>query len=61
MSKHPLDHDHGESKGRLQKFTEAERAEKPSRATKELQQRERTKGDARLRNFTQIERSGTGN
>ncbi len=59
MPKHPLDHDHGTSKGRLEKFTAAERSEKPSQATKDLQQRERTKGEARLKNFARIEKTGT--
>ncbi|PWE31672.1 hypothetical protein [Pararhodobacter marinus] len=58
MSKHPLDHDHGPSKGRLEKFTAAEKAEMPSAATRELQKRERTKGEAKLRAYTRIEKGG---
>ncbi|MCB1391250.1 MAG: hypothetical protein KDK12_19220 [Rhodobacteraceae bacterium] len=59
MSKHPLDHDHGASKGRLEKFTAAEKAEKPSKATKDLQQRPRTKSDGKLKAYTKIEKSGS--
>lgn len=59
MSKHPLDHDHAASKARLEKFTATEKAEKPSKATKELQKRERTKGDGKVKAFVKIDKSGT--
>jgi len=59
MAKHPLDHDHGASNGRLEKFTAAAKAELPSRATRDLQQRGRTKGDGKLKAFTRIEKTGS--
>ena len=59
MSKHPLDHDRGESKGRMTKFVAAEKAEMPSSATKELQKRARTQGEGKLRAYTKIEKTGS--
>lgn len=59
MSKHPLDHEHGESKARLEKFAAAEKAEKPSAASKDLQKRARTKGDGKLKAFVKIDKSGS--
>ncbi|MCA2011673.1 hypothetical protein LCM17_09275 [Cereibacter sphaeroides] len=59
MSKHPLDHDRGESKGRMAKFTAAEKAEMPSSASKDLQKRARTQGDGKLKAYTKIEKTGT--
>ncbi len=58
MPKHPLDHDHSGSTGRLAKYAKVERDEKPRQATKDLQQRERAKGDARLKAYTTIEKTG---
>lgn len=59
MAKHPLDHDHGASKGRLEKFTAAERATQPSAATKDLQKRGRTQGAGKVKAFTRIEKTGS--
>ena len=59
MSKHPLDHQTAASDARLERFTDQERAAKPSEATKKLQQRARTDSDTRLEKFTRIERQGT--
>jgi hypothetical protein len=56
MSKHPLDHGHDGSSARLDKFTEVERAKKPSDAAKALQQRVKDEADSRLEKFTKIER-----
>lgn len=56
MGKHPLDHDHGSSKSRLEKFTEAEKSGKPSGATKDLQTRPRKDSGARMEKFAKIER-----
>ncbi|MFN4099808.1 MAG: hypothetical protein ACK4GT_08525 [Pararhodobacter sp.] len=59
MSKHPLDRDRGPSTARLEKFTAAAKAELPSRAARDLQQRERTKGDGKVKAFTRIEKTGS--
>ncbi|GAB4263242.1 MAG: hypothetical protein Kow0013_09510 [Pararhodobacter sp.] len=56
MSKHPLDHDHGSSNKRLEKFAEVERANQPSHAAKTLQQRAKGEPDSRLERYTRIER-----
>ncbi|PVH27899.1 hypothetical protein [Pararhodobacter oceanensis] len=61
MSKHPLDHGHAGSAQRAKRYAEAERANRPSRAAKILQQRAKpggTKpsGDGRLLRFLTIER-----
>ncbi|HPD94046.1 MAG: hypothetical protein H6900_04730 [Rhodobacter sp.] len=59
MSKHPLDHDHGASGSKMAKFAEIERGKQPAQATKDLQQRERAKGDAKLKAYSKIERTGS--
>ena len=56
MTKHPLDHDRGSSSERLKKFTELDKAEQPSQASKTLQQRPRDEPDSRLEKYTDIER-----
>ncbi|MCB1395539.1 MAG: hypothetical protein KDJ98_06085 [Rhodobacteraceae bacterium] len=56
MTKHPLDHDHGGSSERLKKFTEVERSEQPSDASKALQQRAKDEAGSRLGKYTDIER-----
>lgn len=56
MSKHPLDHDHSGSTSRLDRFTDLERAKKPSEAAKALQRRAKDLEDSRLEKFTKIER-----
>ncbi|WP_417597877.1 hypothetical protein [Pararhodobacter oceanensis] len=61
MSKHPLDHRHGASSQRAQRFAEAERANRPSLASKTLHRRAKPmdakpEGDARLQRFLNIER-----
>lgn len=58
MSKHPLDHERGGSSERLKKFTEVERGEQPSEASKALQRRPRGESEKRLEKFTKIEREG---
>lgn len=60
MSKHPLDHDRGASKGRLERFTAAAKADMPSKATMALQQRPRTQSDGKLKAFSRIEKTGGG-
>lgn len=56
MTRHPLDHDHGASTGRLKKFIEVERANAPRPASKTLQQRAHEDAGTRLEKFTRIER-----
>ena len=59
MSKHPLDHAKPATGQRTARFVESEKATTPSAATRSLQQRPRTQGDGKLREFTRIERSDT--
>ena len=56
MSKHPLDHGHAPSGERLERYTEIERSEHPSKATETLQKRTPEDGDSRLEKYTEIER-----
>ena len=43
----------------MAKFAEIERGKQPAQATKDLQQRERAKGDAKLKAYSKIERTGS--
>lgn len=56
MSKHPLDHGRGGSISRMERFVQVERAEKPSDASKKLQQRAKNETGSRLDKFIRIER-----
>lgn len=56
MSKHPLDHGRENKGERLERFTEIERAQKPSAASETLQKRPLDEPDSRLERYTEIER-----
>lgn len=60
MTRHIVDHPHqGDPATRAREFMKIERSEKPSKATRELQQASRGARKSRLREFARIERGQT--